>query len=235
MITNKKKFYGRYNEDYYQERIKYYSKKHMIKYIKYFLKKNEIKWLDIGCGLGYFVKEAVEEGVDCYGIDISEYAVKNAIIKDRIKLGSITNIPFGDETFDVVSAFDVIEHIHPKDTEKAFSEIYRVLKKGGYLIMTTPNPCHIGDWIRDDTHINVRPPKFWNEMLKKFRFNVKMYYVPSFLKYYISDKFAIKIAISDKIAFWIEKPLRYFIGYIYNKKGRLYLFARKEGVKNESE
>lgn len=230
MITNnKKKFYDKYNEDYYQERIKYYSKKHMIKFIKYLLKKNEIKWLDIGCGLGYLVKEAVEEGVDCYGIDISEYAVKNCIIKDRIKLGSITKIPFDYEAFDVVSAFDVIEHIHPKDTEKAFSEIYRILKKGGYLIMTTPNPCHVGDWIHDVTHINVRPPKFWNEMLKKFKFDVMMYYVPSFLKYYILDKFDIKIPISDKIAFRIEKPFRYSIGYICNKKGRLYLFARKKG------
>jgi len=223
-------FFEKYDERYYKERISYVPKKHMIKFIKFLLRDKEtIKWLDVGCGLGLVVKEAIEEDIDCYGIDISEYAVNNAIIRDRIKLGSITDIPFADNTFDVVSAFDVIEHIHPKSTEKAISEIQRVLKNSGFLILTTPNPCGFSDyWVYDLTHVNVRPPKFWKGILEKYGFRVKLSYIPTFLKYYISHKFSITLPIPDIISFWLEEPFRHIIGWLYNRKGRLYIFARKE-------
>jgi len=228
MITNKKRFYDKYNKDYYQERIKYYSKIHMIKYIKYLRKKRKIKWLDVGCGLGFLIKEAVDEGIDCYGIDISEYAVANAIVKDRVRLGSITEIPFKNGSFDVVSAFDVIEHVHPKDTEKAISEIYRVLKNDGLLILTTPHPCGLTDnWVYDLTHINVRPPRFWKRLLENYGFKVKLAYIPTFLKYYIYQKFSISIPLPDWLAFKLEEPMRYLIGKLYNKKERLYILAEK--------
>lgn len=223
----KKKFYKEYNEEYYRERI-YYTKKHIIRFIKFLLGNKNITWLDIGCGIGYLVREALEEGINAYGIDISKYAVENAIVKNRVKYGSITSIPFGDNIFDVVSAFDVIEHIHPKDTEKAISEISRVLKMGGFLILTTPNPCFIGDWIYDLTHINVKPPKYWKEILESHGFKVKLKYIPSFLKYYISEKFLIPLPVPDRIVFWLEEPFRHIFGWIYNRKGRLYIFARKQ-------
>jgi len=223
------KFYKEYDERYYKERISHVSKKHMIKFIKFLLRnKYTIKWLDIGCGLGLVVKEALEEGINCYGIDISEYAVNNAIIKDHVKLGSIADIPFGDNTFDAISAFDVIEHVHPKETEKAISEMYRVLKNGGFLILTTPNPCSLTkNWIYDLTHINIRPPKYWKIMLEKHGFGVKLAYIPSFLKYYIPQKLSVTLLIPDSISFWLEEPLRYIIGWLYSRKERLYIFAKK--------
>ncbi|MFC4243500.1 class I SAM-dependent methyltransferase [Gryllotalpicola reticulitermitis] len=51
-------------------------------------------------------------------------------------VGSVTDIPFADQTFDVVSAFDVIEHV--VDEHRALDEIYRLLKPGGYLLMAVP-------------------------------------------------------------------------------------------------
>ncbi|GBF08530.1 putative S-adenosylmethionine-dependent methyltransferase [Aeropyrum pernix] len=226
-----KKFYENYDESYYTERV-YYSKKHFIRYVKFLLKnKEDIRWLDIGCGLGYLVKEAMEEGIDAYGIEISDYALRNAIIKERVKLGSITDIPFEDEYFDVVSAFDVLEHIHPRDTFKALSEIHRVLKPKGILIMTTPNPCYIDSWIYDLTHINVRPPKYWKMLLEQQDFKVKMPYIPSFIKYHVLKRYSSLRQfiglIPDKIAFKVEEPLRYVIGWFFNRKGRLYILAIK--------
>lgn len=50
--------------------------------------------------------------------------------------GSIENIPFRDEKFEIVVALEVIEHV--PDVLKSFSEIRRVLKKKGYLIFSTP-------------------------------------------------------------------------------------------------
>jgi ubiquinone/menaquinone biosynthesis C-methylase UbiE len=74
-------------------------------------------------------------------IDISSYALENALaeVKDSIIFGSITEIPFTDEEFDIMTVFDVIEHIHAKDALDAVAEIRKVLKPDGIVIMTTPN------------------------------------------------------------------------------------------------
>jgi 2-polyprenyl-3-methyl-5-hydroxy-6-metoxy-1,4-benzoquinol methylase len=124
--------------------------------------------LDVGCGEGYYVRDAIEEDIDAYAIDISTHALENALVevKDRITFGSITEIPFGDEEFDVMTPFDVIEHIHPKDTLNMIQEIRRVLKPDGIIIITTPS-SNFGGWVFDLTHINVRPPRFWKLIFKE--------------------------------------------------------------------
>lgn len=218
------KFYDAYNSEYYSERINK-SKKHMMKYIKFLRKgSSSVNLLDVGCGEGYYVRDALEEGIDAYGIDTSSYAVENALdeVKDRISFGSITEIPFGDEEFDVMTAFDVIEHIHPKDTLDAVAEIRRVLKPDGIIIITTPS-SNFGDWVSDLTHINVRPPKFWKLILEEHNFEVRLFYVPSFLKYYMKNR----IPVPDSIEFLVEEPFRYMLGRYYARKGRLYLVAKK--------
>ncbi|MGH9877335.1 MAG: class I SAM-dependent methyltransferase, partial [Nitrososphaerales archaeon] len=135
---------------------------------------------------------------------------------------SIIDIPFGAEQFDVICAFDIIEHVNPKDTEKAINELYRVLKPGGFVILTTPSGF-FGDWVYDLTHINVRPPKFWKIMFSNSGFRVVMPYVPSFLKYFLCKK----IPLPDQMAFKLEVPIRFLLGHYYVRKGRLYMIARK--------
>jgi SAM-dependent methyltransferase len=217
------KFYEAYNAEYYSERITK-SKKHIMKYMKFLRKGSSLKMLDVGCGQGYYVRDAMEEGINAYGIDISTYALENALaeVKDRITFGSITEIPFADEEFDVMTAFDVIEHIHPKDTLNAVAEIRRVLKPDGIIIITTPS-SNFGDWVSDLTHINVRPPKFWKLILEEHNFKVQMFYVPSFLKYYMKNP----IPMPDSIEFVVEEPFRYMLGRYYARKARLYLLAKK--------
>lgn len=218
------KFFDAYNAEYYSERITNKSKKHMMKYMKFLRKGSSLKMLDIGCGQGYYVRDAIEEGINAHGIDISTHAVDNALaeVRDRITCGSITKIPFPDEEFDIMTAFDVIEHIHPKDTLNAVEEIRRVLKPDGIIIITTPN-SNYGSWVFDLTHINVRPPKFWKLVLEEHNFKVRMCYIPSFLKYYMQKY----IPIPDSIEFLVEEPFRYMLGRYFNRKGRLYLVAKK--------
>jgi SAM-dependent methyltransferase len=219
------KFYEAYNAEYYSERITNKSKNHMMKYMKFLQKgSSSLKMLDIGCGEGYYVRDAMDEGINAYGIDISTHTLENALaeVKDRITFGSITEIPFADEEFDVMTAFDVIEHIHPKDTLNMIEEIRRVLKPDGIVIITTPN-SNFGSWVFDLTHINVRPPKFWKLIFQEHNFEVKMFYVPSFLKYYMKKY----IPIPDSIEFVVEEPFRYMLGRYFARKARLYLVAKK--------
>jgi len=219
-----KKVYDSYDERYYQERTTR-SKKHIIKFI-IFLKGNiekNIKWLDIGCGSGHLVRDAIEEGIDAYGVDVSKYAVENAVVKDRVSYGSMEEIPFGNEFFNVISAIDVIEHVNPENVEEALSETFRVLKPHGLLILTTPNPYHVGDWVHDLTHVCVRPPKFWKGVLEKVGFEVRLAYVPVFLKYCVG----VTVFLPDSVVFWLEEPLRYILGRLMSARGRLYILAKK--------
>ncbi|MBT8764476.1 class I SAM-dependent methyltransferase [Desulfohalobiaceae bacterium Ax17] len=226
----KKKTLNEYNEDYYRhQEAQWVSKFHMIKYIQFLIKQKNIKWLDIGCSKGYLVQELLDNKIQSYGIDISSLAFKdmNFNLRSRVTAGSISYIPYKNEAFDVISVFDIVEHIHPKETDVAFKELNRILKKGGYLILTTPNSAHIGNWIYDLTHINVRPLAYWEKVFKQNGFGLKKEYVPSFLKYLIAHKHKVCVPISNKICFILEEPLRYIFGKFFSRRGRLYFFAKK--------
>lgn len=96
--------------------------------------------LDIGCALGFFVKVSLEQGFDAYGVDFSEYAVKEGrkILGDRIRWADVERgIPFEEGFFDVVTAWDVLEHL--KHPERFLKECRRALKIEGFLFATTLN------------------------------------------------------------------------------------------------
>lgn len=104
------------------------------------------KILDAGCGTGHFsinIARSVDVS-EVYGIDLSKTAVEGCIkkakesnlsTKVKFKSGSVTDLPFQNKIFDSIFAFEIVEHI--VDTEKMFKEFNRVLRKGGYLGITT--------------------------------------------------------------------------------------------------
>lgn len=97
------------------------------------------KLLDAGCGTGWFSKGAVERGAIVTSMDLGENLlaeVKKKCESERI-VGSILEMPFPDNHFDFVVSSEVIEHT--PDPEKAIREIYRVLKPGGIMVLSTPN------------------------------------------------------------------------------------------------
>jgi 2-polyprenyl-3-methyl-5-hydroxy-6-metoxy-1,4-benzoquinol methylase len=102
--------------------------------------KSSGKVLDIGCGPGYFLTAAQKLGFDVYGLDPSDYIVTQAqkTWGDRIQLGLIESAEYPPESFDLVVAFDTFEHIY--DPKKFLVAIHRVLKPGGVLAITTPDP-----------------------------------------------------------------------------------------------
>jgi ubiquinone/menaquinone biosynthesis C-methylase UbiE len=101
----------------------------------------EAKLLDCGCGNGDFtlrVARAVQ-AKELYGIEAVDENIEQAIAKGIIAVKSDLNLefPYKSESFDIVHANQVIEHL-PK-TDNFLREINRVLKNGGYALITTPN------------------------------------------------------------------------------------------------
>ena len=103
-----------------------------------------IKILEIGCGIGAEVIELSYLGADCVGLDLDKDCI-NLINQVRDDLGlkvtgiysDACNLPFDDETFDVVMSFTFFEHV--VDTDAALREQIRVLRKGGRLIIHQAN------------------------------------------------------------------------------------------------
>ncbi len=99
-------------------------------------KRNQL--LDLGCGNGDFLKLA--EGADwqAVGLDFDIQALGIAEGRDvRVVAGTAESLPFGDESFNVVTLSHVLEHIH--DPFGVISEVWRVLKPGGLVWLSTPN------------------------------------------------------------------------------------------------
>jgi len=100
--------------------------------------KTNKKLLDVGCGGGFFLREA-EKFLDCTGIDFSKEALLQAKknCNSKLILASASNIPFKDNEFDFVACLGSLEHFI--EMEKALSEMNRVLKKNGKINLFVPN------------------------------------------------------------------------------------------------
>ncbi len=104
------------------------------------------KTLDIGSGKGaFFVRAMREFDKDAYGIDISEYAISSAPkeIKKRLYQvdANIEDLPFENDSFELVTAFRLFEHI--ENLTHLTIEIRRILNKNGILFITVPTLWNI--------------------------------------------------------------------------------------------
>jgi len=109
---------------------------------EYFKKKvQEIKktgsLLDIGCAMGALLEEAQKQGMKAMGVDISQDAVSYCREK-----GLDVSVTWPKKMFDVVTVFQIIEH--ERDPLGFMRRVYKLLKKGGMVMLATPN--HGGFW-----------------------------------------------------------------------------------------
>ncbi len=103
----------------------------------------KVRVLDVGCGNGLFLDRIRRDIADAHlsGVDYSEYQIgRPAHPSLHLKQADLTRgVPFEDRSFDVVYAAEIIEHL--VDPDLLLSEIRRVLRPGGTLVLTTPNLC----------------------------------------------------------------------------------------------
>jgi len=101
------------------------------------------KVLDLGCGEGYGSDILSELAENVIGIDIDEKAIEHAsskYVKKNLKFirGSAFEVPIKSEnSFDVIICFEILEHV--EEHNKLLSEVKRLLKADGVLVISTPN------------------------------------------------------------------------------------------------
>ncbi len=114
--------------------------------------------LDVGCGSGAFLAVARKLGFDSFGVEPS--FSNNAFAEEEglhIHSGFIWDARFKDDFFDVVTLNHVIEHT-PKPSEM-FSEVKRITKPGGAIIMAQPNSDSLGFWLFGKYWLNTDTPR----------------------------------------------------------------------------
>lgn len=212
----KKKFEEFYFEGYYKG-IADFSKNRdkelanwfrgMLEYVDryYPIKKGWGKRLiEFGCATGAASSVLRDFGWDVTATDVSKYAIDRAkknfkgikfLVQDMEK-------PFKGEKFDLVVAFDVIEHLpHP---EVAIRNVWSLLKNGGTTIFSTPNDYpHVSN---DPTHINVKEPKEWQRILKRVGFKdifmKQITLTPYFYKWHW--RFALALPFATRSPYFIS-------------------------------
>ena len=109
------------------------------------LRKHPLKILDVGCGKGRYLKNLIvdEPENDYYAMDLSE-KVMNYIAADQIhkKQGTLTNIDYPDNYFDVTYTCEALEHAI--DIKSAIRELARVTKPEGKIVVIDKNKQELG-------------------------------------------------------------------------------------------
>lgn len=122
------------------------------------------KVLDVGCGTGEYFKYF--KGKEIFGMDLEDgyfkIIKKNKLSGKKIilKKADMREIPFKDETFDFVLSVLVLEYMKSeKELRKAISELKRVLKRGGVLIVVTPHKSPFTCFVREQIISRILPTK----------------------------------------------------------------------------
>jgi ubiquinone/menaquinone biosynthesis C-methylase UbiE len=129
--------------------------------------KSAVRALDVGCntGRGGNKLKQLNARLEIYGLDCVQARL------DRLPAcytsgvhGLSTEIPVEDRFFDVVVAGEFLEHLYPRDVDKTLCEFQRVLRIGGRLLLTTPNPHYIktrlqGKTVYGVSHLTQHFPK----------------------------------------------------------------------------
>ncbi len=205
--------------------------------------------LDIGCGSGKFLNE-MRTLTDCeiHGVDLSELAVESARRNFEIDIfhGEIGQIPIRNSYFDVITAWEYLEHVH-KPTE-VLRKIYDLLKPHGDFVISCPNFDGVNarifgsKWYNLDCprHLHLYTPKTITRLLQESGFTVTSITYNSSsksllgsLQYWlyadnVNPRYRNRIRKSSLIKALVSPISR--ISALVKKSDSMTVFARKNGA-----
>jgi ubiquinone/menaquinone biosynthesis C-methylase UbiE len=138
--------------------------------------------LDVGCAKGFMLHDFKEVMPECTvaGVDISEYAIENAMesVKPHLKIGSADKLGFPDNSFDLVISVNSIHNLPRDRCIKALQEIERVSRGHSYMtvdawrneeerenllkwVLTAETYMHVNDWKKLFPEIGYTGDYFW--------------------------------------------------------------------------
>jgi len=133
------------------------------------------QWVDLGAGTGLFLECAGKFGIRCIGLEGSLEGIE--VAKQRCPELDMRyhlldqRLPFEDNSISTILNNQVIEHLYPEVAAFMLKEVFRVLKKGGVLLINTP--CWYDKKQRlSQTHINLYTPKRLKKELENAGFKV---------------------------------------------------------------
>ena len=144
---------------------------------------NDPSLLDIGSGRGEWIQKCNAKGFNSIGLELDAKMVNDCRkLNLNIQEGDALSLldEFGEDTFSIVSAFHVIEHISHENLEKLIIHAKRILKPEGLLILETPSIDNLmvssKSFHIDPTHINPIHPDLLSFMIKRVGFTKLKYY-----------------------------------------------------------
>lgn len=158
--------------------------------------------VDVGTAFGLFTDAARKKGfVDVIGTEISAWAAARGkeLFGVDIICGPLENCGLSDESKDIVTAFDVIEHVH--NPTLLLCECHRILRPGGLLILATPNYRSLFHMIGKLMYVTSRG---------RVDFLAQRFYVPHHLFYfdpYSLTKLAHRCGFQKELLKLVEYPL----------------------------
>lgn len=150
--------------------------------------------LDIACGTGYGLELLSTVVRRAFGVDADSDALKEAVAHGPVLGADGGTLPFADATFDAVTSFETLEHLHRR--EEFLAEIARVLKPGGTLVLSTPNAKYtmpVDGRPKNPHHLHEYEPQELREAMDKEFVDVRLF------GQIISPRFAISPFEEDQV------------------------------------
>lgn len=202
----------KYNKSYFnssttKDKSIYFHYKHYL--IQAGIKLDRKYICDLGCATGEFL-ETIENNKNIYGVDVSRYAINKCIkkfpnIKTHFSAIDIDrNIFTFNIKFEIITMFDVIEHLSNFYNLKSIIATY--LKRGGYLLVTTPNANSILRIVSkknftgeiDETHTQLFTPYTLDFLLRKMGMKKVALFTP-FNFYFKNNTITRRLLIGGQI------------------------------------
>jgi ubiquinone/menaquinone biosynthesis C-methylase UbiE len=135
-----------------------------------FMPKRARSILDVGTSTGDGGQQLAKLEPDCQLVALDCVQSRLDVLPkcySRVICGLSNDIPAKDQSFDAVVAGEFLEHLYPSDVDPTLCEFQRVLKVGGRLLMTTPNPSYLRSWLKGETIYTVgHLTQHWAGLLK---------------------------------------------------------------------